>query len=282
MKAFMFPGQGSQAVGMGEALFQAFPEYVRKADEVLGWSVEELCLRDPEGLLGRTQYTQPVVYIVGVLSYLRRMEQHGDPPEWVLGHSVGEYAALFAAAAFDFEVGLRLVRRRAERMAEVGSGGMAAIIPGTEDSVRRTLQVAALHDLDIANINSERQVVIAGPRESIEGAERWFVDAGARYVVLNVSGAFHSRYMASAAAAFAAFMVEQPLGDPLYPVVANVDARPYPPGQIRKRLADQIAAPVRWLESIRYLESLGVTTFEEMGSGDVLKSLVADIRGGPR
>jgi trans-AT polyketide synthase/acyltransferase/oxidoreductase domain-containing protein len=278
MKAFMFPGQGSQSVGMGGALFAAFPEYVRKASEVLGYSIEELCLRDPAKKLGQTQYTQPAVYVVGVLSYLRRVEEKGDAPDWVLGHSVGEYAALFAAAAFDFETGLRVVKRRAELMAEARDGAMAAVVRRSEDDVRSTLASARLDDLDVANINSPQQIVLAGPRASIEAAKPHFEAGGARYVVLNVSGAFHSRYMADAAARFATFLEGCKLHDPRYPVLSNVDARPYQPGEIRRRLVEQIVKPVRWVESIRYLEGLGATEFEELGSGEILRSLVAQIR----
>jgi trans-AT polyketide synthase, acyltransferase and oxidoreductase domains len=272
---FMFPGQGSQKKGMGEALFAAFPDHVRTADRVLGYSIKDLCLLDGDGLLGRTQYTQPALYVVNALSYLDTIRQGNPRPGFVLGHSVGEYAALFAADVVDFETGLRLVQKRGALMAEATGGGMAAVIGMDGDRVRQVLSSRGLDRLDLANLNSDTQVVIAGPKDEIERARADFETAGARlYIPLAVSGSFHSRYMREFQAPYQTFLAQFTLNPPAIPVISNVEARPYEAARIKSLLVDQLISPVRWAESIRYLEERGVKTFRETGFGSVLTGLL--------
>lgn len=279
MAVYMFPGQGSQQRGMGEGLFERYREYTRKADEVLGYSIEELCLKDPHQRLGQTQYTQCALYVVNVLTYLRRIEETGKYPAYVIGHSLGEYDALFAAGAFDFETGLRLVRKRGELMSQMTEGGMAAIIGLSEGRVNEVLRSAGLTGLDVANLNSPAQVVISGPRADIERAQPAFEAAGARrYLPLRVSGAFHSRYMAPARDVFARFLEGFSLSELRLPVISNVHARAYAPGEVRANLVEQIVRPVRWMESISWLLERGEDTFEEIGPGNVLAGLVMQLK----
>lgn len=273
----LFPGQGSQRKGMGGDLFEAFPEYTHKADDILGYDLRTLCLEDPEERLGQTQYTQPAVYVVNCLSYLEKART--DPkPDFVLGHSVGEYSALFVAGVVDFETGLRLVQKRGALMAEAQGGGMAAVIGLAQEAVAAILEQPALHRLAVANYNSPRQLVVSGPKDDIVKAEPLFLEGGAKhYRVLNVSGAFHTRYMAEAGQHFADFVRGVTLAKPEVPIISNVTARPYREGQTIHHIIDQITAPVKWTESIRYLAAKGAThkDFVELGNGksSVVKAL---------
>ena len=275
---YMLPGQGSQSKGMGESLFEEFPDLVSVADRVLGYSIRELCLQDPGDRLVQTQYTQPALYTVNVLTYLQTVRNSGIKPEFVLGHSLGEYSALFAAEVFDFETGLRLVQKRGALMAEATGGGMAAVIGLDVDQVRQVLRERALDMIDLANINAPTQMVISGPRHDVLRAQADFEAAGAkRYVPLAVSGAFHSRYMRDAQAEFRAFLDGFELRPPALTVISNVEAMPYEASRTRSLLAEQLTAPVRWVESIHYLKRRGVETFREIGPGTVLSALFVKI-----
>ncbi|WP_045304963.1 ACP S-malonyltransferase [Saccharothrix sp. ST-888] len=280
MKVYGFPGQGSQRRGMGRGLFERFPEQTATADRVLGYSIEELCVRDPQRRLGRTEFTQPALYVVGALSYLDRAAQDPVPPDYLVGHSLGEYAALFAAGVFDFETGLRLVQQRGRLMAAAGGGAMAAIIGPDEETVTRVLAGPELAGLDLANYNAMDQFVVSGPPEQIDAACGAFEAIGARAVRLHVSAPLHSRYMRGTAREFAAYLDGFTLRPPQIPVIANVDAEPYPPGLVKERLVAQIAAPVRWTETVRKLMAHGDFEFVELGPGQVLGKLVQRIRAG--
>lgn len=276
---FMFPGQGSQAVGMGEGLFDAFPDLTRQADQILGYSIRQLCLEDPRGVIVQTEYTQPALFVVNALSYLQRIQTTGVRPGYVLGHSLGEYSALFAAEVFDFATGLRLVQKRGALMAEAKGGGMAAVIGMDATRVAEVLQQAGLETIDVANHNTPVQTVISGLEAEVLSAQSVFMNAGARvFIPLKVSGAFHSRYMANAQRALRTFMDTVTFSTPRIPVIANVTAMPYQEQAIRDLLAQQLVSPVRWIDSIRYLERQGVSTFEELGPGTVLKGMIAAIR----
>ncbi len=282
--AHVFPGQGSQRVGMGAALFDAWPEHVATADAVLGTSLARLCLEDPERRLGRTEWTQPALFAVGALSHLARLRETGRKPDFLAGHSLGEYCALFAAGAFDFRTGMELTRRRGELMAAAGdgSGAMAAVIGLSAEAVEAALTRTA-DTLDLANINGPTQVVVSGPAAALEAAEPAFRAAGASRVVrLPVSAAFHSRQMADAAAEFARFLAGYSLADPRTPVIANATARPYPPGGVAAGLVAQITGRVRWTDSVAHLLNEGVTEFQECGPGRVLTMLIEEIRTDPR
>lgn len=281
MPVYLFPGQGSQKKGMGQGLFEEFPELTGQADAILGYSVAELCLQDAESKLSQTEYTQPALYVVDCLSYERKIrENSGKKPTWVAGHSLGEYAALYAASGFDFATGLKLVKKRGEIMAKATGGGMAAVIGMTPAHIADLLKEKHLDAIDIANLNTHTQVVISGKKEDILGAKKIFEDAGCMmYIPLNVSGAFHSRYMTSASEEFKAYIDQFTLHTPQIPVIANLTALPYEPGQEKTTLVQQIDHSVKWTETIEYLLGKGETEFVEVGVGNVLTGMVAKIRG---
>jgi trans-AT polyketide synthase/acyltransferase/oxidoreductase domain-containing protein len=275
--ALVFPGQGSQTRGMGADLFDAFPDLLRTADDILGYSLRELCVNDPRGELTRTQFTQPALFAVEALQAIKGMADRAQP-DFAAGHSLGEYAALFAAGVFDFATGLRLVQKRGALMAEAPAGGMAAVIGMPEPAIREVLAAAGFAGIDIANDNAPSQVVLAGLKQDIAAAQTALEAAGARYVVLNVGAAFHSRYMRPAQAEFERFLADAALAAPAFPVISNVTARPHTQDAIRRRLVEQIASPVKWTETVRFLMGQGVEHYDEIGPGQVLTRLIAQIR----
>lgn len=278
MVTYVFPGQGSQFKGMGGSLFDEFPDITAKANEILGYSIKELCLLDFNRQLGKTQYTQPALYTVNVLSYLKRIKEIGRKPDYVAGHSLGEYSALFAAGAYNFEIGLKLVKRRGELMSQVSSGGMAAVLGLQEEKVEELLRTNSYNTIEVANYNTPTQIVLSGPVADVEKAAGLFESAGAMYIPLNVSGAFHSRYMEDAKIKFEEYLGQFEFEDLSIPVISNVHARPYKPGKLKENLVGQITHSVRWTETIRYLMGLGEMEFEEIGPGDVLTKLIQKIR----
>lgn len=279
LTACVFPGQGAQKVGMGDTLFDEFADLTARADAILGYSIKELCLHDPEEVLSKTQYTQPALYVVNALSYLKQVQETGIVPDFVAGHSLGEYNALFAAGAFDFETGLKLVQKRGELMSRAFGGGMAAVLGFTREQVQQVLQQNGLHNIDIANYNSPTQIVIAGKKEDVVHAQPFFTAAGVKHFVhLNVSGAFHSRYMEDAAEQFAEHLNAFTLSPMTIPVISNVDARPYLPADTKQNLIRQITSQVNWNDSVRYLLGLGDIEITEVGPGNVLAKLVTAIR----
>jgi malonyl CoA-acyl carrier protein transacylase len=278
--ACLFPGQGSQAKGMGAPLFDRFSDWTAAADRVLGYSIRELCIEDPRGELGLTQFTQPALFVVNALTYRARLEDGGAPPAFVAGHSLGEYNALLAAGAFDFETGLELVKRRGGLMGQVSGGGMAAVIGLEPGRIVEVLSASeAGRRLDVANFNSFEQTVIAGPTADIAAVKPEFEAAGVRaFIPLRVSAPFHSRYMREAQEEFAGFLSGFSFAAPTIPVVANATAAPYEAGRVRETLASQIGSAVRWLDAMLFLLDRGVTTFDEVGPGSVLAKLMVQIR----
>lgn len=265
---------------MGKELFSRFPDKVKVADGILGYSIEALCLEDPDGKLNLTQYTQPALYVVNALASLARLEDGAAPPAFAVGHSLGEYNALLAAGVFDFATGLRLVQERGRLMSEETGGAMAAVVGLDQDEIESALKDNDLDSLDIANLNAPDQTVISGPKIDIDRAQAFFENAGARmYVPLKVSAAFHSRYMEPAAESFARFLASYSFSAPRIPVVANVSAKPYEKGEIASNLAAQIRRSVRWTDSIAYiLDEAPEAEFEEVGPGKVLAGLLRKIK----
>ena len=285
MIAWVFPGQGSQKRGMGGSLFDEVKEYAaveREVDLLLGYSLRELCLEDPQNRLRETQFTQPCLYAVNALHYYKALATDAAP-QYVAGHSLGEYNALLAAGVFDFLTGLRLVKRRGELMATAKNGGMGAVIGMEGASLAATLRANGLQGVDVANFNSPTQIVISGPVEDIKRAGPILEAAGARmYMPLPVSAAFHSRYMAEAAEGLKGVATPMRFAAPRIPVVANVTAELYPTTDaseaVKSLLVQQITKSVRWTESIRFLIARGVSEFRELGPGNVLARLIQQIQ----
>jgi trans-AT polyketide synthase/acyltransferase/oxidoreductase domain-containing protein len=276
--AVVFPGQGAQNKGMGKDLFAAFPELTRRADEILGYSLERLCLEDPDNQLNQTQYTQVALYVVNAFGYLKRKQQNDRSVEadFLLGHSLGEYNALLAAGVFDFETGLRLVIRRGELMGAAGGGAMAAVLRVSADRIREVLAQHGLDAIDLVNYNTPMQTVISGPTEAMARAVDVLSSEKILAMPLKVSAAFHSRYMREAQQSFAEFVGTFTFNAPNRPVIANATARPYERDRIAQTLSEQIASPVLWMESVRYVLGQGEVEFTEIGS-TILTRMVTEI-----
>lgn len=277
MKAYVFPGQGSQSKGMGEDLFDEFQDLCLKADAILGYSIKELCLEDPDKCLNLTQYTQPALFIVNALSYLKKIKDGAPKPDFVAGHSLGEYNALFAAEVFDFETGVKLVQKRGELMSQAPEGAMAAVIGLSEEKIKGFLEANNLSAVDIANYNSPSQIVISGLKEHIKDARPIFKAEKIKCIPLKVSAAFHSRYMKDAEKAFSDYLDKFKLGSLKTTVISNVEAKPYQLETIKDNLSRQISQSVRWTDSVRYLVNQGKIEFEEVGPGKVLQGLIKKI-----
>lgn len=278
MKTYMFPGQGSQARGMGGSLFDTFPELTAKADEVLGYSIKELCLEDPRRELNKTQFTQPALFVVNALSYYKRVKESGAP-DFLAGHSLGEFNALLAAECFDFETGLKLVKKRGELMSQTTEGAMAAIVNASREQIETLLKEKGLVNVDIANCNTPLQTVISGPTADIAACQDIFNFDKVMYVPLNTSGAFHSRLMIPAAQKFEAFLKKRKFSKPKIPVIANLTAQPYPDNAVVEYLSKQIHSSVLWSDTIHYLMSLSPDMeFAEIGHGDVLAKMILKIK----
>ena len=283
MKTYMFPGQGSQSKGMGADLFDSFPELVAKADSILGYSIRQLCLDDPGNELGQTQFTQPALYVVNAMAYLKKIEEAGKCPDFVAGHSLGEFNALLAAGVFDFETGLKLVHKRGELMGQVSNGAMAAVVNTSKKQIEEILKTNGLSDICLANYNTPSQIVLSGLTEAMGKAEKLFPQGKMRFYPLATSGAFHSTFMRDAMTQFRQYLDNFTFAEPTIPVIANVTARPYDKDAIVETLASQIASMVRWSDSIQYLMALGLCRgdameFEEMGQGETLISMARTIK----
>jgi malonyl CoA-acyl carrier protein transacylase len=279
MITYLFPGQGSQIKGMGEQLFVRFPKETDVASDILGYSIVKLCLEDTNNELHQTQFTQPALFVVNALSYKLRLAEMGQLPDFLAGHSLGEYNALHSAGAFSFEDGLRLVVMRGKLMSCAPKGAMAAVIGPTAEDIAAVLN-AELSNVYIANYNSPTQTIVSGTEADIEKlrqlANKAFNDV--MVIRLNTSGAFHSPYMAAASEAFVRYLENFSFSPLTIPVVSNVSARPYQQAEIANQLATQITSPVRWTESINYLLNQGEMQFEELGVGNVLTKLMPSIR----
>jgi len=283
--AFVFPGQGSQHVGMGQALAQAFPEsraVFDEADAALGFSLSRLCFEGPEEDLRLTANTQPAILATSIAAY-RALSARGPRPDWVAGHSLGEYSALVAAGALPLGDAVVAVRRRGQYMQEavpVGQGAMAAILGLDLAAIEKACAEAAEGEVvSPANINAPGQVVIAGHARAVERASALCKAAGAkRAVPLPVSAPFHCALMRPAQERLEPDLRALAFQDPEPPLVNNVDARPVRSGtECRDGLVRQVSSPVRWQESVERLVAEGATTFLELGPGSVLYGLVKKI-----
>jgi malonyl CoA-acyl carrier protein transacylase len=277
MTTYVFPGQGSQCIGMGENLFDEFAELATTASNILGYSIKSLCLEGPAEKLNQTQYTQPAMYLVNALHYYKKLSNSHQKPQYVAGHSLGEYNALLAAEVFDFETGLKLVQKRGELMSKAKGGSMAAVIGLSVDEIRTILNENNFTNIIMANFNSPIQTIISGPASDITRAQSIF-EKKSLFKILNVSGAFHSPYMLAAQLEFTSFMDQFSFSSPKITVIANVDAQPYQTTDVKNKLSNQLTQPVQWQKSIEFLLTNGENNFEEIGTGNVLTSLINNIK----
>lgn len=269
--AWVFPGQGSQKIGMGADLFEQseLKAQLELAENILGWSVPEIC-NHPEDKISKTLYTQPCLYVVETL-LVDRLKLEGQSPDYVAGHSLGEYVALYAAGVFDFETGLTLVKRRAELMDSADGGQMAALIGFKFEQLQE--QIQQTDNVVLANDNSAAQVVISGTPEAVDQVLANIKVK--RAVKLNVSGAFHSPLMAEAATEFQQILDEIPFNNAQVPVLSNVDPTPTTDATLLKqRLTQQMTGSVRWREICLQLSALEVQQVVEIGPGNVLTGLM--------
>lgn len=284
--AYIFPGQGSQAVGMGKDLFdnfQAAREVFQAADDALGFSLSEMCFSGEEADLQLTANTQPAILTVSVAAF-RAMKAEGFPdPDLVAGHSLGEYSALVAAGVLSFEDAVRTVRKRGTYMQDavpVGVGAMAAILGSSIDVIEAVCTEASGGQVcSPANINSPSQVVIAGNVEAVDRACEMLKERGAkRAVKLNVSAPFHCSLMMPAQELLEKDLNELIYGEPMFPIVHNVNAAVNDDGSVVcSFLTEQVSSTVRWSESVETLVANGVEKFVEVGPGKVLSGLVRQI-----
>src|SRR6266404_4882797 len=282
--ALLFAGQGAQSVGMGGDLagqFAVAANLFRRADEILGRNLSEIAWRGPIGELTKTSNCQPALYVHGLACLAALREVAGDfPIEGAAGLSLGEITAHAAAGTFDFATGLKLVQRRGELMDEAcaaTNGAMAAMIGGAENEVR---QLAADHDVDVANINAPGQIVISGERAKVEAAVGVAREYGIRRAtMLNVAGAYHSRLMDSAYRALGQALIDVEMQLPQFPVISNVtgdEVKTLP--EIRQTLQDQVTSTVRWTDCMETLFGMGCDMFIEIGPGGVLTGLLRRTR----
>jgi [acyl-carrier-protein] S-malonyltransferase len=284
--AFVFPGQGAQAVGMGKDAYEsnaAARAIFDRADEVLGFPLAKLAFEGPDEQLRQTANTQPALLATSI-ALLEMYKEQQVTPDFVAGHSLGEYSALVAAGVLIFDDAIRLVRARGQFMEQAvpgGQGAMAAVLGADREALQALCaEITADNKLvELANVNCPGQIVVSGSAEGVAELVERGKEAGAKRVIpLDVSGPFHSSLMQPAAEALAVELAKVPFSEAKTPVVANVHALSVSSGEeLRELLVSQVVSPVLWEDTIRYLLSEGVDTFVEIGSGTVLAGLIKKI-----
>jgi len=284
--AYIFPGQGSQAVGMGKDLFDNFEparEVFQIADESLGFKISEMCFEGDESALQLTANTQPAILTVSIAAYRTMLSEGFPKPAMAAGHSLGEYSALVAAGVLDFSEAVRIVHKRGTYMQEavpIGKGAMAAILGSDLETVTDACAEAAGDGVcSPANINSPSQIVIAGDSDAIERACGILKERGAKRTIrLNVSAPFHCALMQPAELRLEADLLAASYGNYQFPVVHNYTAEPgNDPSAVCNLLTKQVTSPVRWVETIERMRREGISKFVEVGPGKVLSGLVRQI-----
>ncbi len=280
MQAYVFPGQGSQFVGMGKELYESnaqAKELFEKANQILGFRITDLMFNGTEDDLRQTKVTQPAVFLCSVIPAIVA----GVNPDMVAGHSLGEFSALVLSGALSFEDGLKLVSQRAQAMqkaCEQNPGTMSAIIKLTDEQVEE-ICAATPGTVVAANYNCPGQIIISGALEAVEAANAKMLEAGAkRALLLKVGGAFHSPLMEPARAELAKAIEATQFNAPKCPIYQNVDAQAHTDAaEIKANLVAQLTSPVRWTKSVQNMIAAGAKTFIECGPGAVLQGLISKI-----
>lgn len=277
--AFLFPGQGSQAVGMGKDLyenFEAAKNVFDTADKVLGKSITTMCFEGPEDALKQTVNTQPSIVTMSIAAMEAFRNEMNIAPDYVAGHSLGEYCAMFSAGVMSLESTLKAIQKRADLMAETKGGAMAAVLNASEEQLKAGLEEGSkVGYVDVANYNSPAQVVITGDETAVKAASDYLLANGVRRIVpLPVSGAFHSKFMENAGKEFENFVSGLELNNASIPVITNVDAiETTDSADFRAKMPKQIYSSVHWTQTIEKMVSNGVEIFIEIGPGKVLAGL---------